>query len=180
MTPSLEELSETSDKQGMKQFGLLFRLAPSTPRTEGIESGLLPSPKSIEVDASKTSKGTHGFNRIASDGREWGNNLGTLIPMLPSPRAGNPGSRPNKKGGKILAEEIAKAGMLPTPKAIDGIVRHSEKMARKKTENNGDVDLSIAIMMSQDGKRTGMKLQPAFVEWMMGFPIGWTEIDRVS
>lgn len=28
--------------------------------------------------------------------------------LLPTPRAGNPGSRPNKKGGKILAEEIAK------------------------------------------------------------------------
>lgn len=27
------------------------------------------------------------------------------------------------------------------------------------------------------GESIGMKLQPAFVEWMMGFPEGWTEIE---
>jgi len=26
------------------------------------------------------------------------------------------------------------------------------------------------------GTRIGMKLQPAFVEWMMGYPIGWTDL----
>ena len=36
----------------------------------------------------------------------------------PTPRAGNPGSRPNKKGGKILAEEAKKAS-IPTPRATD-------------------------------------------------------------
>ena len=29
--------------------------------------------------------------------------------LLPTPRAGNPGSRPNRKGGRILAEEITNA-----------------------------------------------------------------------
>src|SRR3990167_966345 len=38
--------------------------------------------------------------------------MGILENLLPTPRAGNPGSRPNKKGGKILAEQIA---LLPTP-----------------------------------------------------------------
>jgi len=36
--------------------------------------------------------------------------------LLPTPRAGNPESRPNGKGGKILAEEIR---LLPTPTATD-------------------------------------------------------------
>lgn len=30
--------------------------------------------------------------------------------------------------------------------------------------------------LSQNGLETGLKLQPNFVEWMMGFPEGWTEI----
>jgi hypothetical protein len=34
--------------------------------------------------------------------------------MWPTPRAGNPGSRPNGKGGKILAEEVKKS-LWPTP-----------------------------------------------------------------
>jgi len=31
-----------------------------------------------------------------------------VLSILPTPRAGNPGSRPNKKGGRVLAEEIGK------------------------------------------------------------------------
>jgi hypothetical protein len=41
----------------------------------------------------------------------------TTLNLLPTPRAGNPGSRPNQKGGKILAGEIGK--LLPTPTGTD-------------------------------------------------------------
>ena len=34
--------------------------------------------------------------------------LNRALSLLPTPRAGNPGSRPNKKDGKILAEEVSK------------------------------------------------------------------------
>lgn len=30
------------------------------------------------------------------------------------------------------------------------------------------------------GKRAGLRLQPAFVEWMMGFPVGWTDTERTA
>lgn len=45
-------------------------------------------------------------------------NLREQVLNWPSPRASNPGSRPNKKGGKILAEEAKKAS-IPTPRATD-------------------------------------------------------------
>ena len=32
------------------------------------------------------------------------------------------------------------------------------------------------VFMNQHGLKTGERLQPAFLEWMMGFPIGWTEV----
>jgi hypothetical protein len=35
--------------------------------------------------------------------------LSAQVKMWPTPRAGNPGSRPNGKGGKILAEEVKKS-----------------------------------------------------------------------
>jgi hypothetical protein len=62
--------------------------------------------------------------------------IDNFMKLLPSPRAGNPGSRPNQKGGKILAEEVAKVGTS-----------------------------------------RGLKLQPAFVEWMMGYPLGFTHVE---
>lgn len=32
------------------------------------------------------------------------------------------------------------------------------------------------VFMNQHGLKTGERLQPAFLEWMMGFSIGWTEV----
>lgn len=34
------------------------------------------------------------------------------------------------------------------------------------------------VFMNQHGLKTGERLQPAFLEWMMGFPIGWTEVPH--
>jgi len=30
----------------------------------------------------------------------------------------------------------------------------------------------------EQGQTSGMKLQPNFVEWMMKFPIGWTDLEQ--
>ena len=42
----------------------------------------------------------------------------------------------------------------------------------EKIENNEEV------IGGRIGNHPGMKLQPAFVEWMMGLPIGWTDLNR--
>jgi len=34
------------------------------------------------------------------------------------------------------------------------------------------------LLGRQVGANPGMKLQPAFVEWMMGFPEGWTSLEQ--
>ena len=36
------------------------------------------------------------------------------------------------------------------------------------------------VFMNQHGLKTGERLQPAFLEWMMGFPIGWTEVQHLA
>lgn len=224
---SSSELLENLSKSATPSKHLLFQLAPSARPTEETECGLLP---------------TH--------------------------RAGNPGSRPNGKGGKVLAEEIKKIGMLTTPQASDlgrktkykqggtalsaqiGMLRtpdanmdrgkrskenmksrldrnmplnlndqlsamgqgliatpnaRDHKSGKRKTEhdysvlseqiaNVGLIDTPTATMYKgaganqtvrncldytiekPDGKKTGLKLQPAFVEWMMGYPEKWTEL----
>jgi len=32
--------------------------------------------------------------------------------------------------------------------------------------------------MTQIGQKTGLRLQPSFVEWMMGFPLNWTSLEQ--
>jgi hypothetical protein len=66
----------------------------------------------------------------------------------PTPRAGNPGSRKPGTGGKILAEE-AKI--------------HNGPPAQEKS--------------STSGKNHGSpKLNPNWVEQLMGLPVGWTQL----
>ena len=89
----------------------------------------------------------------------------TAIAMLPSPRTGNPGSRPNQKGGKILAEEISK--LIPTPTQVD---------YKSRGPNSVQVGIDNLFKGENAGANHGLKLQPAFVEWMMGYPDKWTEL----
>jgi hypothetical protein len=71
------------------------------------------------------------------------------------------GNMENVSENGLLGRQIA---MLPTPNQRDW-----------KGECNQD---SVpTIINGRVGMRTGMKLQPAFVEWMMGFPIGWTDLN---
>ena len=70
-----------------------------------------------------------------------------------------------------LAEQLAQ--MYPTPTARDYKgARSSEALAASgRSQNN-----SLPDRFSQPGKTS--QLNPRFVEEMMGYPIGWTELDR--
>ena len=60
-----------------------YRLVTKTHRTGEIGSGLWPTPRATEVNASKNAKGCRGMNIINPDGREWGINLRTALIMWP-------------------------------------------------------------------------------------------------
>jgi hypothetical protein len=118
----------------------------------------------------------------------------------PTPRAGNPGSRPNGKGGKILAEEVKKSMRWPTPTVCGN---HNRKGAsatsgdglatlvkRYPTPNASDADkwshqsLEERIAKGQQVRLNtaaapqgglGGSLNPTWVEWLMGWPLGWTD-----
>jgi hypothetical protein len=56
--------------------------------------------------------------------------------------------------------------LLPTPTARD----------YKDTGNLENVPEN-SLLPRVLGKSHGFKLQPAFAEWMMGYPIGWTDLS---
>lgn len=92
--------------------------------------------------------------------------LSNQVRFWPTPRAGNPGSRPNGKGGKILAEEVKKSLILPTPTTRDW------------KDSGPNTDYS-----PREGHSPGLpqviggQLNPTWVEWLMGFPLGWTDLE---
>ena len=73
--------------------------------------------------------------------------------MWPTPRAGNPGNRKPGTGGKVLGEEAKK---WATPRCF---------MHKDSQTDRGKSNL---------GEQVGGQLNPDWVEWLMGWPIGWT------
>ena len=119
-------------------------------------SSLWPTPCASEAQkAGISNKGQMGKSLVAMGNR------GVLI--LPTPRARNHGSRPNGKGGKILAEEVKK---YSTPTARMWKDRGCPAEFRRNTP-------SLAIQV-------GGKLNADWVEWLMGIPTGWTDCDCVG
>ena len=88
--------------------------------------------------------------------------------LWPTPRASNPGSRPNQKGGKILQEEVLIAEGIRTrgqklwPTPVQDDVHH-----RKKKYKQGGTALSTKV---------GGTLTPTWVEWLMGYPAWYTDL----
>ena len=100
--------------------------------------------------------------------------------MYPTPRTGA-GSRPNGKGGKVLEEEVMiEAGlrergkklkqMYPTPAQRD---YKDTTVSNSYQKRNSD---SLPVKMMKENK-VGGKLNPQFVQFLMGYPMNWTKIE---
>ena len=72
-------------------------------------------------------------------------------------------SKRTREKSTHLPTQIA---MLPTPTGRD----------YKDVGNLNNIPEN-ALLGRKIGKSLGLKLQPAFVEWMMGFPLGWTDLN---
>lgn len=70
--------------------------------------------------------------------------------------------RPGNHHQKQLANAVK---LWPTPVASDCNGTHG-----------GNMHGSLRTAMHDCGE-TGGQLNPPWVEWLMGFPIGWTELD---
>lgn len=128
----------------------------------------------VTVERLQTKKGTPAKVGERAYDKETGRlaqvGLVQQIAMLPTPRAGNPGSRPNEKGGKILAEEIAKA-LIPTPASRDykgGSVNNPYDTV--------DSLIETGATKGGTGQKTGLKLHSDFVSWMQGYPLDWMDV----
>ena len=111
---------------------------------------------------------------------------------LPTPRASNPGSRPNGKGGKILAEEIMiQEGLRergekldtpreeeswPTPGATDG--KGSGKTGEPRDRLDYAVERGETKSKVYDKPPPGGgQLSGDWTDWLVGFPILWSSPD---
>jgi hypothetical protein len=120
-------------------------------------------------------------------------------PLLGTPTARDwkdTGDMTNVPTNGLLGRQVRELKLLPTPNAWDGQRGPDYARARKGEgrEQSGGDDLTTTAFKLSNGASTsppstagststGLRLNPSFVEWMMGAPAcgecgrGWTDID---
>lgn len=128
------------------QGASLFQLVPSMPPTEEIESGSSP-----EIWATpRTSDGTGGPRPLDERSRRISR------------------TNPDLKFGANLADQVR---MWPTPVAT---AHKGWSPGHNRADTNDRLDYTVEREAHQ--AQTGGKLNQTWVEWLMGYPIGWTDL----
>ena len=155
----LAEYSETWPRSGTMRNGTAFQLPALVPLTDATECGLLPTPKAMDSRSAGPGTKIETLKRRASSG--WGLNLAETAQvsareMFPTPNARDwkdttaASSLAAVEGGhQITLGRAVHLWPTPTANRYSGLQSHG---------NN-------AILGS---------LNPNWVEWLMGYPIGWS------
>lgn len=148
----LESFSETWPRSGMTRFGTASPLPPSAPLTDETESGFWHTPTAQESGARIETLKT-------KDGQD-----------------AKVGERAYRHGpdGKVTLQSVTlgqQVRMWPTPNASD------YKAGMSNAPNRQQVSLPRSVGVAEgikSGRRGG--LNPVWVEWIMGWPLGWTDL----
>ncbi len=106
-------------------------------------------------------------------------NKSNQLYLMPTPTANDatnwtmPKSQLKRKGNLTIA--ITRLEMLPTPIATEQEKMSTGSLWRKVVMKEGRDSQSMESMNPPGGK-----MNPVFVEWLMGWPLGWTELERVG
>jgi len=202
-----ETYSETWPRSGMMRCGIVSQLAPLAPLTGGIAFGSLPTPAakgggynqsasaqatvrpSLEMmarhnlwptpgafDARNTNTPEMWFQRQARNPNmsraSRPTALSVAVQMWPTPSVkGNY----NRKGasptsGDGLATAVRKR--WPTP-----VARDCPTIAGAKRPKNSRGTEPLTVIVGEMEQVTTGALNPMWVEWLMGFPLGWTDLE---
>lgn len=143
-------------KASVTPFGrLLFRLVPRTHVTSENDSGLWPTPRASDGEKGGPNQSMHGKPGLCQQAT-----------LYPTPVVSTGHYNTNHNGSRRLSlHGMAQQGMLPTPLARDA---RSFKGAQRGQNSEGGDPLTV---------RVGGSLNPDWVEWLMGYPRGWTDLS---
>jgi len=96
--------------------------------------------------------------------------------VTPTAVEGRRGSQPGRPHdtGYPLAQQVLMPHRWPTPTATDG--RKWNAKTEQQRRNQGS-SVRLCNKDRGDGTPIGGALNPTWVEWLMGFPPGWTDLE---
>ena len=178
----LSEYSGTFPRSGMMRSGTVYQL-PNLARTiTEIGSGLWPTPRAQEAkhaaptdwEMNTDHAGTQGSLRVQVNKRPfyW---------RTPDTGVGGPtkalleGKTHRESGHAIQVRLADQVRMWPTPNASDNRDRGcmEDESVKRRLRIGKQVGLSTAV---KETRQAGT-LNPTWVEWLMGFPLGHTDLN---
>jgi len=162
---SLEGYCETWPRAGTMRNGTAYRRRPLVPRTGGTGCSLWATPEAFDAQRAKMNHETMDSSRRHAKGGC--RNLVEDVIRWPTPRASD-----SERGGRGELLHMAKGAntprgpLWPTPRC------NLVTQATDKGAGRDDSRLEDAI--ASTGARG--QLNPTWVEWLMGFPLGWTDL----
>lgn len=198
---ALPESSVTLPKSGMMRRGVCWELTTWAPRISASASGylhMIPTPTTHGLDGGSNSRRsakergmwpTPRANKTTSESAEsWLDRhrqgkvatppLALAVKFAPPQsrdyRSGEAHRWDNPQRSRNLNDQIAK---YPTPQVADatkyGCMTASERMARGR-------QVMLHNYLSTETCRVGGQLNPTWVEWLMGWPLAWTDLEPLA
>ena len=161
----LESSCMTFPRWGMLSDGVVGELQISEHVIGANGSSSLPTMTKSDCEGGVPPN--NGKYRVQKNGTKWGLKLSQKIALLPTYRSRESGNHQYANGDheKPILTLSGVINLLPTCTGRD----------YKDTGNLENVPMK-SLLPRVLGKRHGLKLQPAFAEWMMGFPLNWTDL----
>jgi hypothetical protein len=161
------KLLENLPKSGMTRNGVLYQQPVWVRLIDEIASSLWPTPTAHPDNSNLKGK----FKNPT---------LGDAVRMWPTPVSSSSMAedistvQERLKNGKPYKSRLIEAvAMWPTPRAAQAESRNHTVYAR---ESGKPQNLENRIAQ-REPSAIGGKLNPTWVEWLMGFPIGWTDLE---
>jgi len=174
LVEGLDEFSETWPRSGTTRNGIAYQLPPLALRTYGTGFGSspthsIPTPTAqdhIERQSTSTSVLNYETNKSVS--------LDRFAKMWPTPRVqSSRGSGPSRVGNRMDLQTAVQ--YWPTPRSCSAMAANfTDNTAKAKFPN---LETVVARQMWPTGLEEETMigaLNPTWVEWLMGFPLGWT------
>jgi hypothetical protein len=159
--------SETWPRSGTMRNGIAYQLPPLAPLTDETASGLWPTPMVPNGGRSVAHVNDWRGRTAYHNGKKVQVDLAQAVKRWPTPHGFSQDGRSNGPSGNELGRAVNRS-MVPTPKLPSGggqMTRTTPGGGIRKLEDWVSADL---------GQNTG-SLNPPWVEWLMGFPLGWTD-----
>jgi len=176
---SLERFSETWPRAGTMRNGIAYLRQPLAPLTDATESGWLPTPKMSQGG------GERSGDRAGTDDLVWMARTG----MWPTPDSGvfnlnesvesvlvrREVQRQRHHNGNGFGLRLASAVKMPwaTTTSNEHKVGRSSTNGRQLTREVYDAE---GLSRDTSQPTNGGSLNPTWVEWLMGYPLGWTAL----